>query len=962
MNSNNLSTKRISNDIKEIYQNPIEGIGIISLNNDIKKYIINIMLLTGPYKDYCLQLLLTFPDNYPISPPKILIYPEQLFDNLYHHHIFNDESKDENGKCFKKLCIDLLDNDFLSTKNENTGWNPSYTLSTLLMQVQIFLSDPDLSENSMPKSYQIKELLESMNNYKRAFYLKDENREIIHTWKDPYPKMYFKENKDDKIINTDENLISNDNVKIIKENLTCYISKLSIFDQPNIILGYPIVKKYNNKIYPIPEILSYEGYLTQISNEQFDGVMKSLKSANNQYYNNWLPIYINKQNFELNKQTILNSFSIIKFGFSGEKNYDFKPEYIYEIMFKLFNQMINDFREKKLSSSYLRAFFQYILLYNKLSELYPIQLNEYFNIDSINDFNIIQKIDSVIISSFFKNLNVVENLLNKLNNKKKNNLAFKIFKEKENSDLISPDKFLEYLEEEHLINKLYEIIRFERNIFLYNGKNFKKIIKKIIYKSFKDFFLKCDEVTQNRLEKFILNNIKFYKFIDLSQFFNDKFGADLEQNIEKQFNNLIIIIYLKKIINKKNFINQLEYNYGVYLEIDNIIKKINEISDGFKIFYDKEIENNDKNLFDKIIKIIRELYILNYNNSNGGIYFNYYHEFDYKDLVNYEKGFYSALEPSYVVENKVNRVFIGMITAHQIFFNKKNMIQFEKQPHSFSIIENMELEDLKYIYLYCLERLKKCINPNNNYLSLVESIFIDNTINYNWDFGWINYIIERQAYEYENMANIIKHPDILDQRQIIKLFYEAKELNKKLFSKKYENLRTNLKTTFRSKEYFYSLILKNIIEFAEKLTGEKIINHDELFISYYGKKNLQIKSDDSLIEKLKEIYDTGNITLLTFYEFIWFEEHYNICDGFLSSLRSNVLYNFRMRENIKKIKNIKEPKINRKNYKEKIFKKNLDRNIYRLKYNKKISFRQIKPIRIKNKKKSNFRYSYNCQK
>ena len=246
MNSKNLSIKRISNDIKELYQNPIEGIGITSLNNDIKKYIINIMLLTGPYKDYCLQLLLTFPDNYPISPPKILIYPEQLFDNLYHRHIFNDDLKDENGKCFKKLCIDLLDNDFLSTKDENTGWNPSYTLSTLLMQVQIFLSDPDLSENSMPKSYQIKELLESMNNYKRAFYIKDENREIIHTWKDPYPKMYFKENKDDKIINTDENLISNDNAKKIKENLTCYISKLSIFDQPNIILGYPIVKKYNN--------------------------------------------------------------------------------------------------------------------------------------------------------------------------------------------------------------------------------------------------------------------------------------------------------------------------------------------------------------------------------------------------------------------------------------------------------------------------------------------------------------------------------------------------------------------------------------------------------------------------------------------------------------------------------------------------------------------------------------------
>ena len=57
-----------------------------------------------------------------------------------------------------------------------------------------------------------------------------------------------------------------------------------------------------------------------------------------------------------------------------------------------------------------------------------------------------------------------------------------------------------------------------------------------------------------------------------------------------------------------------------------------------------------------------------------------------------------------------------------------------------------------------------------------------------------------------------------------------------------------------------------------------------------------------------------------------------------------------MKDNIKKIKNIKEPKIKRENYKEKIFKKNLDKNIYRLKNNKKISFRQIKPIRIKRKK------------
>ena len=47
--SSNLSVKRISKEIKEIYENPIEGIGIISLDNDIKKYLVNIKLLTGPY-------------------------------------------------------------------------------------------------------------------------------------------------------------------------------------------------------------------------------------------------------------------------------------------------------------------------------------------------------------------------------------------------------------------------------------------------------------------------------------------------------------------------------------------------------------------------------------------------------------------------------------------------------------------------------------------------------------------------------------------------------------------------------------------------------------------------------------------------------------------------------------------------------------------------------------------------
>ena len=300
------------------------------------KYIVNIMLLSGPYKDYCIQLLLTFPDNYPVNPPKILtgiyegyclqllltfseyypvkppklqIFPGQNFNQTFHHHIFDDKDG------FKKFCFDFLENDFMNINEANSGWNPSYTISTLLMQVQSFLSDPDLSPNSMPKPHQIKELMDSMNNYERIFKINNENGEIIkiHTWKDPYPKIYFKVNE---ISNQTEDLIFYDKNKLIKENLTCYITKLNIFDDPHIILGYPIVKKSSNIIYPIPEILSYEGYLTQTSYDYqeksylFEYERKNLKSANNEFYDSWLPIYINEEHYKKNRTTILNYFSI----------------------------------------------------------------------------------------------------------------------------------------------------------------------------------------------------------------------------------------------------------------------------------------------------------------------------------------------------------------------------------------------------------------------------------------------------------------------------------------------------------------------------------------------------------------------------------------------------------------------------------------------------------------------------
>ena len=331
------SLSRVNRDIKEISDSPIKGVGIISLDNNPYKYIVNIRIITGIYEGYCLQLLLTIPNNYPISPPKILIYPGQPFGNNYHHHIFDDNSMDENGGHFKKFCFDLLKNDFLSTEEQFSGWNPSYTISTLLLQIQNFLSIPDLPENHLPNQNEIEDLMKSMDNYERIFIIKEDDKEIIkiHTWKNPYPKMFLEDIEDSKKNSENSEIKDNskdEKMKIIKENLTCYVSRLNYIDNKKLLLGCPLKSNSYLSLIPLPEIISYDSYVIQLFNKNEDdsnyiendnGILLHFrriffplfrnnndfnfnnnnsiynnnhhhlfKSANNEFYNNWLPLYI----------------------------------------------------------------------------------------------------------------------------------------------------------------------------------------------------------------------------------------------------------------------------------------------------------------------------------------------------------------------------------------------------------------------------------------------------------------------------------------------------------------------------------------------------------------------------------------------------------------------------------------------------------------------------------------------
>ena len=640
-----LSLKRINKDMKEITKSPNEGIGIISLNNDPMKYIVNIRLMAGIYEGYCIQLLLTFSENYPSKPPKILIYPGQAIDGQYHHHIFPDSSKDENNLHFKKFCFDLLENDFMSTSAENTGWNPSYSISSLLLQVQNFLSDPDMPKNHLPNKSKIEELMKSMQNYQREFTLNEENGEIkkiIHTWKAPYPEMYFKKDDNKNIdgnISNDSNIEQEENIKKIKEikdNLTCFMLKLNYIDDPEIMLGYPVIKceglgKNKIELYPIPELLTYEGFMAQIGKESskldyyFD---TTFKSANNKYYNYWIPIYINKNHYEKNRTTILNSFSVIKFGVKGIKEYDFQVEQIFEILPIILNKMIIGIFNGKssVSSAFIICYFQFILLFMKLTEEFDYEyikyLNHKLNLIHKNKYNvnksIIPDIGDFLILLLFCNRNTHREVMKKMwyciyeeffarqiywifrdknsdflgdlllykrytsDYIKRNNELFKktitlnilmkknvLFKNLviNNEQLLSLNYkiVVQYFKDKGDYNKFLDIVCSDEKC----GKNNSKtdIIKKMDV-NFKSLMGECTQQTQE----------KFYDLYSSQKRILEDILRYIYQS--QKGNKLLMITALAgKKIEEKGFIKKLENNYGVYLDTDDFIKEIKKIEE-----------------------------------------------------------------------------------------------------------------------------------------------------------------------------------------------------------------------------------------------------------------------------------------------------------------------------------------------------------------------------------------------
>ena len=442
-------------------------------------------------------------------------------------------------------------------------------------------------------------------------------------------------------------------IQLIKENLTCSVLKKNYIDDPSIILGYPIVRsssKYNpNKIelYPIPEMLSYEGFLSEIDNQQekLDHYFETnFISSGNEAYNCWIPVYINKTHYEKNRAHILNSFSVIKFGPEGKAEYDFKPDQIFEILPIVLNKMIIGMFNGKtqISSAFIKSYFQYVLLFKKLCDDYEDEnlafLNKKLALILDNEYKIDKKIipdiGDFLMILFFCNKDTHEEQMKKMwdclfeeviirtmfwgfhsdENKEKmkkivlktrnNNTCMRRYENEPNFKMKYLDKFIADLNRLKLFDQIVDIISKDKKYLesIVVGKDSaKQQIINNMSQNFKSLFRGCGDDSRNQIKKIITDNLDFsdyffdlvdsrYNNFQVSDILRDGNIKNKDEIVQTLFDSqrgnklLIITFFAQKKIEEKGFLEELEKNYGIYLEVDDFIEEMQKKLDEIKTF------------------------------------------------------------------------------------------------------------------------------------------------------------------------------------------------------------------------------------------------------------------------------------------------------------------------------------------------------------------------------------------
>lgn len=393
-NLTSLACKRVCKDLKELNEEieakKLVGVNAMPYNDNISELHANIIPSSGPYKGVIMHVVIAIPSTYPQASPSGRMSDGFPFNHSHHEHIHL------RGNNYV-LCADYLsDFEFFFKSIDGGqiqagyGWTPAMTISKLLVSLQQFFAQTDLST---PSEKDLEVIKQKINNYVCACGHKTSNPHPILINEEEFNKHNstnsvkeitekIEQLNNESKIDADKNTTKKRSIEQIKELTTCSFTRENVVDNNMMILGYPILATQDkrNRIHStlIPEPISYEFFATETQKnpDKLDYYSSiQFRTASGKLYNQFLPIYINEAHFKRSQQHIENAISILSADTaSGQQQYDFKPMMILRVIPNLMNQMVVMIMNCNIheSENIIMAYCHLMRLFVRFADAYPV--------------------------------------------------------------------------------------------------------------------------------------------------------------------------------------------------------------------------------------------------------------------------------------------------------------------------------------------------------------------------------------------------------------------------------------------------------------------------------------------------------------------------------------------------------------------------------------------------------------
>lgn len=226
-----MTTKLLANQYRSILADPVEGF-TVELLDEASLYEWKVFL-EGP-KDTCyesgvFELRLSFPKDYPMSPPTL-----KFISDFWHPNVYNDG----------KVCMSILHppgEDAMSGELAEERWLPTQSVTTIVLSLMSLLNDPNCSspanvdasvewrKNRDSYVNKCRKLAEKANREKPPHIViphpdtnEDEHKKIVQKWKEMNTELdyedFYEHHEESESDDENENEFLESNEEINSEN------------------------------------------------------------------------------------------------------------------------------------------------------------------------------------------------------------------------------------------------------------------------------------------------------------------------------------------------------------------------------------------------------------------------------------------------------------------------------------------------------------------------------------------------------------------------------------------------------------------------------------------------------------------------------------------------------------------------------------------------------------------------